>query len=162
MTIVPHPLDPDLDLELIRDIPVTPAEAFATWTDADSFGAWFCPRPYSTRDCSIDLRPGGAFHTVICDPDGAVMEDGTGCILDVVANERLVWTTAMTTDFRPQTSPMPFTAVLEFTPNGSGGCSYRAVAVHQDADGVNQHREMGFHEGWSTVVDQLVAYIQSP
>ena len=34
---------------------------------------------------------------------------------------------------------MPFTAVLELTPNGSGGCTYRAVAIHQDPNGMKQH-----------------------
>jgi uncharacterized protein YndB with AHSA1/START domain len=56
---------------------------------------------------------------------------------------------------------MPFTAIIELRPNGSGGCTYRAVAVHQDQAGMKQHQEMGFHEGWGTVVDQLVQHLQT-
>jgi uncharacterized protein YndB with AHSA1/START domain len=161
MTITPHPVDPELDLELVRDIPVTPAEVFAAWTDPVGMKEWFCPKPVAVSECAMDLRPGGGFHTVMLDPEGTEINNGTGCILDIVPGERLVWTTALTTNYRPQTGPMPFTAILEFTPNGSGGCQYRAVVVHQDADGAKQHADMGFHDGWSTVVDQLVEHISS-
>ena len=44
--------------------------------------------------------------------------------------------------------------------SGSGGCTYRAIAVHQDRDGAKQHAQMGFHEGWGTVVDQLVEHVR--
>jgi len=54
---------------------------------------------------------------------------------------------------------MPFTAILELQP-AAGGCRYRAIAVHQDPAGAKQHAEMGFHEGWGTVIDQLVEHIQ--
>ena len=45
--------------------------------------------------------------------------------------------------------------------NGSGGCQYRAIAIHQDTDGRKQHEEMGFHDGWGTVVDQMVEHLQA-
>jgi uncharacterized protein YndB with AHSA1/START domain len=94
-------------------------------------------------------------------PDGDELFDGTSCYLEVVPNERLVWSEALTAGYRPQPSPMPFTAILELRPNGSGGCQYRAIAVHQDPEGRKQHGEMGFHEGWGTVVDQLVEHLRA-
>jgi uncharacterized protein YndB with AHSA1/START domain len=161
VTFSPHPVNPELDLELVRDVPVTAEAVFAAWTDPESIKQWFAPRPYSISHCEIDLRPGGGFRTVMNDPDGAQMMDATGCYLEVVPNERLVWTSALTTGYRPQADGMPFTAILELTNNGSGGCTYRAIAVHQDPDGARQHAQMGFHEGWGTVVDQLVEHIQA-
>ena len=161
MTFTPYTIDPTLDLELVRDIPVTPEAAFAAWTDPESVQQWFAPRPYSTSLCEIDLRPGGGFRTIMNDPDGQPMDDSTGCYLEVVPNERLVWTSALTTGFRPQDGSMPFTGIIEFLPNGSGGCTYRAIAIHQDAAGRDQHDEMGFHDGWGAVVDQLVEHIQT-
>ena len=65
----------------------------------------------------------------------------------------------MTTGFRPVEGPMPFTAVLELSPNGSGGCHYRALAIHQDIEGAQEHLSMGFHDGWGTVADQMVQHI---
>lgn len=161
MTSNPYVIDPALDLELIRDIPVTPEAAFAAWTDPESVKRWFAPRPYSTSLCEIDLRPGGGFRTVMNDPDGEPMFDSTGCYLEIAANERLVWTSALTTGFRPAGGSMPFTGVIEFQSNGSGGCTYRAIAVHQDPAGREQHDEMGFLDGWGTVVDQLVEHLQA-
>jgi len=32
--------------------------------------------------------------------------------------------------------------------------------VHRDPAGRQRHEEMGFHEGWGTVLDQLVEYAQ--
>lgn len=161
MSFTPHSIDPELDLELIRDVPVPPEAVFAAWTTPESLKQWFAPRPYSITQCEIDLRPGGGFRTAMNSPEGEELFDSTGCILEVVPNERLVWTEALTAGYRPQSGPMPFTAILELRPNGSGGCQYRAIAVHQDPDGRKQHEEMGFHEGWGTVVDQMVEHIQA-
>jgi uncharacterized protein YndB with AHSA1/START domain len=159
MTFTPHPINPDLDLELVRELPVTPQAVFEAWTDPASLKEWFAPRPYSIELCEVDLRPGGGFRTVMNDPDGQQMMDGTGCYLEIIRNERLVWTSALTVGYRPQADDMPFTAILELAPT-EGGCRYRAIAVHQDPDGAKQHEEMGFHDGWGTVVDQLVEHIQ--
>jgi uncharacterized protein YndB with AHSA1/START domain len=155
-----YTINPELDLELVRDVPVSPEAVFAAWTDPESLKQWFAPRPYSVPLVEIDLRPGGGFRTVMNSPEGEQMMDETGCYLEIIPNERLVWTAALTTDYRPQPGPMPFTAILELRPNGSGGCEYRAIALHQDPAGLKQHEEMGFHEGWGTVVDQLVEHIQ--
>ena len=160
MTNPTHPMNPELDLELVRDVPVSPKAVFAAWTDPESIKQWFAPRPYSIALCEIDLRPGGGFRTVMNNPEGEQMFDSTGCYLDIVTDERLVWTSALTTGYRPQPGDMPFTAILELEENGSGGCIYRAVAVHQDPADRQQHEEMGFHDGWGTVVDQLVEHIQ--
>jgi uncharacterized protein YndB with AHSA1/START domain len=161
VSFTPHTINPELDLELIREVPVPPEAVFAAWTDPKSLKQWFAPRPYAISECEVDLRPGGGFRTAMTSPEGDQLFDNTGCILEVVPNERLVWSDALTTGFRPQESPMPFTAVLELRPNGSGGCHYRAIAIHQDPDGRQQHEEMGFHDGWGTVVDQMVEHIQA-
>jgi uncharacterized protein YndB with AHSA1/START domain len=160
MSFTPYEINPELDLELLRDVPVPPAAVFAAWTDPESLKQWFAPRPYSVPLVEMDLRPGGGFRTVMNSPDGEQMMDETGCFLEIVPDEKLVWTAALTTGYRPQPGSMPFTAILELQPNGSGGCRYRAIALHQDPAGAKQHEEMGFHEGWGTVVDQMVEHIQ--
>lgn len=38
---------------------------------------------------------------------------------------------------------------------------YTAVAVHGNEDTRKKHEEMGFHEGWGQVFDQMVEYVQS-
>ena len=88
-------------------------------------------------------------------PDGEE-NDNTGCYLEVVPNERLVWTGALGPGFRPQTGPLLFTAIIEIQPTASGGTRYRAIAMHLDPARRKEHDEMGFQDGWGAAFDQLV------
>jgi uncharacterized protein YndB with AHSA1/START domain len=157
MTFTPYTPDPDLDLVLERDGDVAPELVWRAWTTPELVTQWFTPKPWETPVCEIDLRPGGAFHTVMRSPEGDE-NDNVGCYLEVVPNERLTWTSALLPGFRPnaEAGDLPFTAVIEMQPNGSGGTTYRAVAIHPDADTAKRHGEMGFHDGWGAALDQLV------
>ena len=58
---------------------------------------------------------------------------GDGCYLEVVPNERLIWTDALLPGYRP--SPQPFfTGVILMKPEGSG-TRYTAMALHRDPEG---------------------------
>jgi uncharacterized protein YndB with AHSA1/START domain len=156
MSFTPHTIDPTLDLELVREVPVSAELVWKAWTTPELVVQWFTPKPYETPHCEIDLRPGGIFRTVMRSPEGEEF-DGAGCYLDVVEHERLVWTSALGPGYRPQHDAMPFTAILELTSTPSGGTRYRAIAMHQDPDGAKQHADMGFVDGWGAALDQLVA-----
>ncbi len=156
MTFTPYPLNPELDLELVRDVPVAPELVWKAWTTPELLMQWFAPAPWSIVACTLDLRAGGGFGFVMRSPEGEEFPNG-GCILDVVEGERLVFTECLGAGFRPRTAEIPMTAILELTSNGSGGTTYRAVAIHQDPAGQQAHAEMGFHEGWGAALDQLVA-----
>ena len=112
MNFTPYTVNPDLDLELIREVPVTPEAVFGAWTNPESLKQWFAPRPFSVPLVEIDLRPGGGFRTVMNDPEGNQMMDETGCFLEIIPNERLVWTSGLTLNYRPQSGQMPVTAQL--------------------------------------------------
>lgn len=144
------------DLVLVRDTYVPRAILWKGWTQSKYLVRWFTPTPWVTTEAQIDLRPGGAFRTVMRGPEGQG-HDSTGCILDVVANERLVWTSALGAGFRPQASySMPFTAVLTFADH-AGGTRYTARAMHGNAEDTAKHAAMGFEVGWGKAFDQLVA-----
>jgi uncharacterized protein YndB with AHSA1/START domain len=148
-------IDSNLDLVLEREIDVAPDLVWAAWTTPEHLKKWFAPKPYETAECEIDLRPGGIFHVVMRSPEGESMDEGAGCVLEVVENERLVWTAALGPGFRPAASDFPFTAVVTMEPSGSG-TKYRAVAVHGSPELRAEHEKMGFHEGWAAALDQLV------
>ena len=57
----------------------------------------------------VDLYPGGKFRTLMRGPEGQEF-DNRGCFLEVVPNERLVWTSTMTQGFRPTRPPRPSTS----------------------------------------------------
>jgi uncharacterized protein YndB with AHSA1/START domain len=160
MTFTPYALDPELDLELTRETDVAPELVWRAWTEPELLVQWFTPKPWETPVAEVDLRPGGKFRTVMRGPDGEE-NDNQGCYLEVVPNERLVWTAALAPGFRPQPGPMPFTAVIELERTPAGGTRYRAVAMHQDPEGRKAHDEMGFHDGWGAVFDQLVELMKT-
>ena len=149
--------DPKLDLKLERIVDVPRELVWKAWTTPEHLRHWFCPRPWTTTECEIDLRPGGMFRSVMRSPEGQEFPN-VGCYLEVVPNERLIWTDALLPGYRP--APEPFmTAVLTLEPSGKG-TRYVATAIHRDEAGRKKHEEMGFQEGWGTVVDQLVEYIK--
>jgi uncharacterized protein YndB with AHSA1/START domain len=152
------PTDPQRDLVLERTVPVPPDKVWAAWTQPDLLMQWFCPLPYRTVECEIDLRPGGRFVTVMQTPEGERMDAGEGCYLEVVENRRLVWTSALGPGYRPNPAGegFLFTAVISMEPTDDGGCRYTARAIHSDPAEATQHQEMGFHEGWGAALDQLV------
>lgn len=150
-----HVIDPALDLVLEREVDVPPHLVWAAWTTPEHVKKWFAPKPFETARCEIDLRPGGIFHVVMSTPEGEEMDGGAGCILEVVENERLVWTGALGPGFRPQPGDMPFTAIITMEASGAG-TKYRAVALHGTPDEKEAHDKMGFVEGWGLCLDQLV------
>jgi len=150
--------DPKLDLVLEREIDVPVELVWKAWTTPDSIKHWFCPKPWSVVSCEIDLRPGGVFSTVMRSPEGQEFPNA-GCYLDVVPLQRLVFTDALLPGFRPAAKPF-FTGALLLEP-AAKGTRYTAYAIHGDEAARKSHEDMGFHQGWSTVVDQMVAHIKA-
>lgn len=158
------PPNHDLDLVLERVVDVPPELLFKAWTTPHHLMPWFCPKPYATVACEIDLRPGGQFFAQMVDPDGNKLPTEPGCYLEVVPNRKLVWTSALGPGYRPHdaaAAPWFFTAVLTFEPHGDGGCKYTAMAMHSTKAHAQSHEQMGFSQGWGIVLDQLVAYVKS-
>jgi len=151
-------IDPALDLVLERTVPVPPQAVWDAWTTPSQLVQWFTPRPWSTVECDIDLRPGGVFRTVMRSPEGKEF-DNPGCYLLVEPGRRLVFTDALGPGFRPQAEPF-MTAEIILAPDGDG-TRYRAIVRHADPAARKRHEEMGFFDGWGTALDQLVELVSS-
>lgn len=154
-----HTPDPSLDLLLERVVDVPVELVWRAWTEPELLVKWFVPRPWTLTSCTVDLRPGGAFGTVMRSPEGEEYP-GMGCYLEVVPNRKLVWTSAMDPGYRPKLNSVgsvdfPFTGIITLEPV-EGGTKYSALAIHADAEAKEKHEAMGFHDGWGTVLDQLV------
>ena len=145
-----------LDLVLTRVVPVPRALIWKAWTEPKHLMKWFCPAPWKTVECEIELKPGGLFRFLMRGPAGEE-HGGKGCYLAVDAPGRLVWTTVLTAGYRPSGDTfMPFTCILTFE-DAPGGTRYTACALHTNAEDVKKHADMGFHDGWGKALDQLVA-----
>jgi uncharacterized protein YndB with AHSA1/START domain len=149
--------DPKLDLVLEREIDVPVELVWKAWTTPAHVRHWFVPKPWTITACEIDLRPGGVFSSTMRSPEGQEFQN-VGCYLDVVPNERMIFTDALLPGYRPSPKPF-FTAALLLERKGSG-TRYTAIAIHGEEAARKRHEEMGFYHGWGTVVDQLVAYIK--
>jgi len=168
MTRLIHQPDPRLDLVLERIVDVPQELVWAAWTTPEHLKQWFTPVPWKTVDCEIDLRPGGIFRTVMRSPEGQEFPN-LGCYLEIIKNEKLVWTNALAPGYRPSNPSAAevaacgsflFTAVI-LLERHQKGTKYTALVIHKDEAGRKQHEEMGFHEGWGKALDQLVAHMKT-
>lgn len=157
-----HPaVNPELDLVLDRVIDVPRHLVWDAWTKPDQLPIWFCPKPWSVSTCAIDLRPGGEFSTTMVSPDGGSFQN-TGSFLEIVPQERLVWTSALLSDFRPAPQQdMPITGIITLESLGPNRTRYVATVRHRDIAGREQHETMGFAMGWGKALDQLVEHVRS-
>jgi uncharacterized protein YndB with AHSA1/START domain len=119
---------------------------------------WWIPRPALCRVAALDLRPGGAFVTEISGNGGAFEPHLSACFLDVVPEQRIVFTDALTGGWRPATKGF-MTAVITVREHPDG-TAYSARAMHKDRSDRDKHEELGFHEGWSTVTAQLAELVE--
>ena len=150
-------LDPKTDLSFTRILPVPRALVWECWTKPDHIPHFFVPKPHKVTHCALDVRTGGKFNTSF-EVDGNVMENN-GVYLEVIDGKRLVFSDTYTEGWKP--APEPFmTAILDLEDTPDGGTKYTATARHRSPEARKSHEEMGFYDGWGTVVDQLVEYIQ--
>lgn len=145
--------NPDLDLTISRIIKAPRAAVWSAWTEPSSFEQWWVPAPARCRVAEMDLSPGGAFVTEISENGGDFMPHISGCFLAVDEMERIVFTNALLGGWRPAEQPF-MTAIIAMKDHPEG-TEYVAHAMHKDNTDRNMHEELGFHDGWGTVTEQL-------
>ena len=145
------------ELVLTRLIDAPREKLFRCWTDPELIPKWFTPPPWTTKRAEVDLRVGGSNLVVMCDPDGNEYPN-RGIYLEVVKNEKLVFTDAFTAAWEPSQKPF-FTVILTFE-DENGKTRYTARARHWSVADKVAHEKMGFHDGWGIATDQLVALAQ--
>lgn len=134
--------NPDTDLVISRVLNAPRAALWRAWTDPELLRQWWCPKPWTTEVRAFDLRPGGAFHTFMQGPDGG-SSDNPGSFLEIVPQQRLVFTSMLGAGWRPQSPWLGFTAVITMEDDGQG-CRYTARVMHPDKALRDQHEQLGF------------------
>jgi uncharacterized protein YndB with AHSA1/START domain len=142
------------ELMLTRLIPAPRAKLWRCWTEPELLKKWFTPPPVTVSEARLDVRAGGANLVVFRLPDGKEMAN-PGVYLEVVPNERLVFTNAYTSAWHPSDKPF-MTAIITFE-DEPGGTRYTARARHWTVADRETHEKMGFHTGWGIATDQLAA-----
>ncbi len=156
MTTTPPTALADRELVLTRVIAAPRAKLFRAWTEPALLKQWFTPRPWTTPVVELDVRPGGASLVVMRGPDGNEFPN-RGVYLDVVENQRLVFTDAYTSAWEPSAKPF-MTVIVTFEDEGTQ-TRYTARARHWTVADREAHEKMGFHDGWGKATDQLEALV---
>jgi uncharacterized protein YndB with AHSA1/START domain len=162
--------DGALDLGLDRVIDAPAALIWKVWTDPAHVKQWWAPKPWTTPECDMDLRPGGIFRPVMRSPEGQDYPH-VFCLVELIENRKLVFTSALAPGYRPAPDPVgkfeeadcaniPFTAIVTLEEQ-AGKTHYSVLVLHKDEAGRKLHEEMGFHEGWGTCLDQLIEAVKT-
>lgn len=145
------------ELVLMREIDAPREKIFRAWTDPELLKQWFCPKPWGVSHAELDVRTGGSSVIVMTGPNGEVV-DNRGVYLEVVSNEKIVFTDAFKTAWIPSEKPF-MTGIVLLEPLGNGKTKYTAMARHWTEEDKKTHEAMGFHEGWGAATDQLAALV---
>jgi len=150
----------DVVIERMFDVP--PAVMWQMWTDPEHFKHWYGPTGASIPVAKMDVRVGGArlvcmeMHT----PNGPMQMWFVGEYLDVVENQRLVFTESMSDENGNVLSPSeqgmpeghPATTEVRVELDDIGGRT-RMVLTH-----VGIPSGSPGEAGWTMAFDKLAAY----
>ena len=78
--------------------------------------SWFAPLPWTTPEVQFEPRAGGSSRFVMRSPEGQDFPN-EGVYLEVVKNEKIVFTDAYTSAWLPSQKPF-FTAIITFEDEG--------------------------------------------
>jgi uncharacterized protein YndB with AHSA1/START domain len=146
--------DQNHELSITRLIDAPRAKVYRCWSEPELLKQWFAPAPYTTPVAELDLRPGGGNTIVMRSPEGQDMPN-RGQYLEIVPNERIVFTDAYTGDWQPGAKPF-MTVILTFEDEG-GKTRYTARVRHWSAEDKAAHEKMGFETGWGICAVLLAA-----
>ncbi len=140
------------ELKIDRVLKSSRKNIWRCWTEPALLEQWYCPKPWQAQEVDIDLRPGGRFNSVFCGPDDERMPL-TGIWLEIIPEQRLIFTDAYSEDFWPQ--PESFmTGCVELS-DVKDGTQMVWTARHTSQEAVEKHLEMGFEAGWNAAAGQL-------
>jgi uncharacterized protein YndB with AHSA1/START domain len=138
--------DDALILRLSRSFAAPRERVFRAFTAPTQLARWWGPKGFTVPACTLDVRPGGAWRTVMRSPEG---KDHivSGVYREIAPPERLVFTWAWEED-GARGHETVVTIELSETPGGT-----RLELTHErfeTEDSLDRHRH-----GWSSCLDCL-------
>lgn len=148
----------DRELVLQRTLNAPREKLYRCWTEPALIVQWFTPPPFKTVRAELDLRAGGRSCITMQSPEGQEFPN-RGVYLEVVPNEKLVFTDAFVDSWEPSEKAF-MVGTLTFEDAGEGRTLYTARVRHWSAADREAHEKMGFHQGWGIATQQLEALAQ--
>ena len=132
---------------------------FRAWTDPEQLAQWYAPHGCTIAFRTLDVRPGGAFHSVIHTPDGKDCWC-SGVYAELVAPERIVYTMAVADAEGNRVSPTaagmdpewPHETTVTVTFAEHDGRT--TLTLHQTVD-ESIAKRTGAHPSWLQMLDRL-------
>ena len=146
------------DLILARSFNASAEKVFNAWTQAALLEQWFAPLPWTVTKAELDVRVGGSNLIVMRSSEGNNYP-GYGVYLEVVKNQRLVFTNAFTKAWEPSEQTPLMVVEVTFEQQGAH-TNYAARVRHWTIADREAHEKMGFHQGWVTCAEQLAALVE--
>lgn len=156
---MPPAFNPELDLTISRLIKAPRAAIWSAWTTPAKFEKWWIPEPALCKVEAMELRPGGALVTLMSENGSAFAPHLDACFLALDPAERIVFTNALTAGWRP--AEQPFITAIITLKDHPDGTDYSAHVMHKSKADRNMHAEMGFYDGWGTVIGQLAKLLEA-
>jgi len=100
------------ELVLTRILNAPREKVYRCWVEPELIKQWFAPKPWTTPHAELDVRPGGTSLVVMRSPEGQDYPN-RGIYLEVIPNEKLVFTDAYTSAWQPSEKPF-FTGIVTF------------------------------------------------
>ena len=135
------------------------------WTESEHFAAWYGPRGATIPVAKMNVRVGGSRHICMAmeTPNGPMQMWFVGEFLEIVANERLVYTEAMSVEDgnvispaqmgMPEGHPETTQVIVELEPvDGKTKMTMTHIGVPADSPGAS---------GWGMAFDKLNAYLST-
>ena len=144
------------ELVISRLIDASPETIYRAWTTPELLKQWWAPKPWTTVKVDMDFRSGGRFDFTMADPEGNEYPNG-GVLLEVVPNEKIVFSDAFKAGWEP--NPDPFMVAIVTLTDEDGKTRYTARALPWSVEAKEKHEAMGFHTGWGQCLDQLTELV---
>ena len=133
------------------------------WTDPEHFKKWYGPQGFTVPVADMDMRVGGKRLICMASPDGSMKMWTTGEYVEIVPNERLVYTESPADENGNVVSPSAM-GMPEGYP-----ASTKVTVLLEDLGGrtkmVMTHAgvpaDSGANAGWEQAFDKLADHIES-
>ena len=135
------------------------------WTESEHFAAWYGPTGATIPVAKMNVRVGGSRHICMAmeTPNGPMQMWFVGEFLEIVANERLVYTEAMSVEDgnvispaqmgMPEGHPETTQVIAELEPvDGKTKMTMTHIGVPADSPGAS---------GWGMAFDKRNAYLST-
>lgn len=154
-------INPELDLVFERFIDAPTRLVWEALTKPEHVKEWYMPRGFGhVARAEMDVRPGGIFSLDIASVEGQEFPN-LGCFLEVVPEQRLVWTSMLFPGYRPAVfDDIPITAIVTMRKEGTG-TRYVFTALHRSEADREANMQSGWQQGTDMALDQFVAHVMS-